>query len=76
MEEKKPPKQVSKFIRYTGIPLQMGLIIYLGNWLGKWIDTTYGNEDGNYAKVITLLAVFLSMYRVIKEVINISKEND
>ncbi len=50
----------------------MGLTIYAGNWLGRWLDTKYNSDK--YESVVTLLAVFLSMYLVISQVIKLSKD--
>ena len=54
----------------------MGLIIYLGNLLGEWLDLLYLNKDQLYTKICTLLAVFGAMLSVIVQVSKISKEND
>ncbi|WP_317162745.1 AtpZ/AtpI family protein [Winogradskyella endarachnes] len=67
-------KGVSKFFRFTSIAFQMGGTIFLGNYLGEWLDTNY-NKDF-WKKTITLFAVFTSMYLVISQVIKVSKEDD
>lgn len=74
MPKKKQP--LNKFVRFTGIALQMGLTIYLGNLLGVYLDEKYLNENEAYTKGITLLAVFVSMFSVIMQVSKISKKND
>lgn len=71
MPNKKPKNQLNKFARFTGVAFQMGATIFAGNWLGKYIDQTC---DTNYENIITLLAVFASMYLVIIQVIKASKE--
>jgi len=71
-EEKKG--QLKNYIKFSGIAIQMLITIYLGNLLGNYIDTKYGYDDF-YSKIITLIAVFLSMYLVIKQVIKISSED-
>lgn len=75
MSQQKSPKEQNQLIKniasFSGVALQMGLTIYLGNLLGTWIDTKYGTtfwEDS-----ITLLAVFLAMAMVIRKAIAISK---
>ncbi|WP_350110522.1 hypothetical protein [Fulvivirga sp.] len=37
----------------------MGVAIYLGNLLGVYLDSLYLNSNGLYAKLITLVAVFV-----------------
>ncbi len=75
MSQQKSPKKDIKLLRnaasLTGIAIQMGATIYLGNRLGVWLDSYYNKtfcED-----TVTLIAVFLSMYLVIKKVIAINK---
>ncbi|WP_408041870.1 AtpZ/AtpI family protein [Tenacibaculum litopenaei] len=75
--DKKPPKsQLNKYIRFSGIALQMGLTIYLGSLLGKWLDTKFPNEGELYTKICTLAAVFGAMYSVIRQVTKLSNDND
>ncbi|WP_431166034.1 AtpZ/AtpI family protein [Tenacibaculum halocynthiae] len=71
-----PKKPLNKYLRFTTIAFQMGLTIYLGNLLGEWLDAKYSNEGGLYAKICTLVAVFLAMFSVIQQVTKISKNND
>ena len=52
----------------------MGATIYLGNLLGNWLDSKYNQTF--WENTITLVAVFLSMYMVIAQVLKLSKEND
>ena len=69
-DQKKP---LNKFARFTGIALQMGVTIYAGNWLGKWLDQKYNTE--NWESIVTLFAVFASMYMVIIQVVKASKNS-
>jgi membrane protein DedA with SNARE-associated domain len=47
----------------------MAVTIYLGNLLGKYVDEIAESGSDIYTKIITLLAVFLSIFVVIREVI-------
>ncbi|RLD82369.1 MAG: hypothetical protein DRJ07_08220 [Bacteroidetes bacterium] len=71
MENKKPKKQLNKYIRLTGIGLQMGITIYLASYLGKWLDVKYPNDNNLYTIVLTLIGVGLSFYSLLKQVKNI-----
>lgn len=73
-KESKASKGPSKFLRFTSVAFQMGGTIFLGNYLGKWLDAKY---DKDYLETtITLISVFASMYLVISQVIKVSKEDD
>ncbi|NRD18503.1 AtpZ/AtpI family protein [Winogradskyella eckloniae] len=52
----------------------MGGTIFLGNYLGEWLDAKYNKAF--WETSISLFAVFASMYLVISQVIKISKEDD
>jgi len=69
------PRDNSKLLRsaasLSSIAIQMGATIYLGNLLGEWLDVKF--EKTYLEDTITLLAVFLSMYLVIKKVMALNK---
>lgn len=67
-------KETVKWLRFTGIAIQMGVLIWLGSLLGKYIDTKTDREDELWNKIITLIAVLLSMFSVIREVIKLGKD--
>jgi membrane protein DedA with SNARE-associated domain len=63
----KGKKEVKYWLSLTGIAVQMGVIIYLGARLGKWLDMKYQNEKNTYTIILTLFAVAISMYLVIQQ---------
>ena len=69
------PRDNSRLIRnaasLSGIAIQMGATIYLGNLLGAWLDVKF--EKTYFEDTVTLIAVFLSMYLIIKKVMNLNK---
>ena len=71
MENKKPKKPLNKYIRLTGIGLQMGITIYLAAYLGKWLDNKYPNENNLNTIIFTLLGVVLSFYSLLKQIKNL-----
>ncbi len=76
MEEKKSKtSQLNTFAKYSGIGIQIGVTIYLGKVLGNWLDVKYHNQDELYTKVVTLVAVFLAIYSVIKQVTGTSSDD-
>ncbi|WP_452230617.1 MULTISPECIES: AtpZ/AtpI family protein [unclassified Lacinutrix] len=64
----------SKFLRFTSTAFQMGGTIWLGNVLGEWLDNKY--QTTYLENSITLLAVFISMYLVISQVLKMSKDKE
>jgi membrane protein DedA with SNARE-associated domain len=66
MKEKNAQKKpLNKAIQLSGAGLQMGFTIYLGFLLGKWLDRKL--ELTFLTETITLLAIFLAMYALIKQ---------
>ncbi|WP_299098118.1 AtpZ/AtpI family protein [uncultured Winogradskyella sp.] len=70
----KPGNRPSKYLRFTSVAFQMGGTIFLGNYLGQWLDAKYDRDF--WETTLTLLSVFASMYLVISQVIKVSKEDD
>jgi len=75
-KNKEPQPQINKYVRFTTIAIQMGLTIYLGSKLGEWLDLKFNNTNQLYYKIVTLLAVFLAMFSVIKQVIDVTNKNN
>ena len=63
--QKEIKKPLNKAMQLSGAGLQMGLTIYLGFLLGKWLDSTF--ETNFLKETITLAAIFLAMYSLIKQ---------
>lgn len=70
-QRKDQKERLRSYARFTGIAFQMGAIIYGGNYLGIWLDSEYNSDK--FEPIITLSAVFASMYIVIVQVIKASK---
>ncbi|TDS18678.1 putative F0F1-ATPase subunit (Ca2+/Mg2+ transporter) [Maribacter caenipelagi] len=75
MEPQKPRNDNSELLRnaasLSGVAIQMGVTIFLGNLLGEWLDQKF--EKTFLEDIFTLLAVFLSIYLVIKKVMALNK---
>ncbi|MFT0713935.1 AtpZ/AtpI family protein [Flagellimonas lutimaris] len=76
MSQQKHPKKYKKTIntaaRLSGSAIQMGIVIYLGVWGGKWLDTHFETEKV-FLPICTILAVAISIYLVIQQ---LKKIND
>jgi hypothetical protein len=74
MTDKNPnPKKTNKWLALINIPIQMGVIVFLSNKLGFWLDENYPNNKILYYKVVTMVGVFLAMYNVYRQVNEINK---
>jgi membrane protein DedA with SNARE-associated domain len=68
---KKPEKQgqFNHFLKYSGLGIQMALTIYVGHWLGQYVDSQTQQPNPFWTQIITLIAVFLAIVSVIRQVI-------
>ncbi|QLG45210.1 AtpZ/AtpI family protein [Costertonia aggregata] len=76
MEQQKPRKPsknngLQTAAKLSGIAIQMGLTIYLGNLLGAWLDEKY--HTSFWENTCTLLAVCISLYSVIVQANRLNK---
>lgn len=76
MAKKDKPNQMPRFARLSGIGLQMGATIYLGAMLGKYLDGKFPNNKNWFTIGLTLFAVALSLYNVLRQVNRINAEDD
>lgn len=62
------------YLRFTAIAMQMGLIIAAGTYGGVWLDEHYSDGGNLYTIILSLTAVFASLYHVYREIIKIDNE--
>lgn len=74
MEQKPNKKTSSKWIALMNIPFQMGVIIFSFTYLGTWLDEKY-TDTSIFTIILSLLAVFIALYNVIRQVKNLNKED-
>lgn len=67
-------KQANKWLVFMNIPFQMGLIIFLGVMIGQWLDEKFKIEGSILTIVFSLLAVFIALYNVIRQVTKMSND--
>jgi len=72
---KKQEKQFNPYIRFSTIAIQMGLTIYLGSKLGEWLDVKFENKNQLYYKIVSLIAIFIAIFSVIKQVTKITNKS-
>lgn len=65
----------NKWLVLINIPIQMGIIIFIFSFFGKWLDENYGNSTNDYTKIVTLVGVFLALYNVIRQVNQLNKND-
>lgn len=67
---------MSKYARFSGLGIQMGIIIGGFAWLGVYLDDKYKTKTPWWTIGLSLFGVFAGLYIMIKEVIKMGKDND
>jgi F0F1-type ATP synthase assembly protein I len=71
-----PKRNFSKFARLSGIGIQMGATIFLGAYLGKYLDERFPSNKKWFTILFTLLAVGISLYNILRQVNKLNNEKD
>ncbi|MCT4562158.1 MAG: AtpZ/AtpI family protein [Crocinitomicaceae bacterium] len=66
----------NKFVRFSGLGMQMAVIIGLFSWLGVYLDRKEDPPGTLYTVIFCLLGVCIGLYLVIREVIKMSKDDE
>lgn len=75
MSNQNPKKKpFNKWISLINIPVQMGIIIFLFAYLGKYLDENHPHPKLYYAKLLVIIGVFIAMYNVYRQVMQINKK--
>ncbi|MFB0924815.1 MAG: AtpZ/AtpI family protein [Vicingaceae bacterium] len=76
-KDKLPKKKSNNTLKsvavFTGIAAQMGVTIFAGAYLGKYLDIEYPSNKKWFTMIFTLLGVGISLYVVLKQ---LNKFND
>jgi ATP synthase protein I len=73
--EEKPQQEPRKVGRFLGLGAQMAAVIGGSVWLGVFLDGKYNKGGQAWTVCLALFGVAVALYQVIREVINMSKDN-
>ncbi|UMB53271.1 AtpZ/AtpI family protein [Lutibacter sp. A64] len=76
MDNPKKKRQLNKYLQLTGVAMQMGVTIYLGVYFGKWLDAYFQTTNKIYTIILTLFALFASIWSVLAQLKNINDKYD
>ena len=72
----KKQKQLNSYIQYSSLVTQMALIIAVGVFFGEHLDKKSPSETPIYTISLSLLAIFLALYYVIKKIISDNEKKE
>lgn len=73
MTDKPTNSTGSSFARFSSVGIQMGIIIALFTWLGTYLDEKYHTKTPWWTIGLSLFGVIAGLTLIIKEVINMNK---
>jgi len=75
MSSQKQKRPLNKYVHFSGVAFQMIVIIVLGTFAGIKLDEVFPNKNQLFTIILSLIAVAISMYYVIKQVSNTSNKS-
>jgi hypothetical protein len=66
----------NKWLALINIPIQIGAIVFVFAWAGKWLDSTYPNPHNLYVKILTVAGVAIAFYNLNRQLKDINKMDD
>ena len=72
--KKKEKNQYLKYVVFSGMAFQMGITIALFTYIGILLDEKFPNDLNIYTVIFSLIGVIGSIYIIVKQVINTSKD--
>lgn len=76
MEDNQQKKKArNKWFALINIPAQMGAIVFLFAYLGRWLDAKYPNPNTIYVKILTLVGVAIAFYNINRQLKEINKSD-
>jgi len=65
---------LKNFIKLSGLGIQIGVIVYIFIYFGKWIDLYLNNNTKTFVAIGAIIGVAVSLYVVLKQLEKIHKE--
>ncbi|WGK65785.1 AtpZ/AtpI family protein [Croceiramulus getboli] len=67
MIPKEPKKQLKNWAIFSGLAIQMGVLVYLAARGGAWLDARYNEGGKAFMVVLILAAVGGSLFLILKQ---------
>lgn len=75
MDNPQKKKSRNKWLALISIPTQMGAIVFLFAYLGRWLDSKYPNPHQVYVKILTIVGVAIAFYNINRQLKEINKSD-
>jgi len=65
-------RQGNKWLALINIPIQMGVIVFVFAYGGKWLDGKYPNPHSLYVKLLTMVGIAIAFYNINRQLKDIN----
>jgi F0F1-type ATP synthase assembly protein I len=69
-------KKANKYVKFSSLGIQMGVIIFLFTYGGMYLDGYFSTKTPWYTVALSLTGVIGSLTLIIREVIKMNKDDD
>jgi uncharacterized membrane protein YfcA len=66
-KEPKPKPKFDAYLKYSGMAFQMGIIILIGTYAGKYLDQYFQTEKPLFTVFLALFSIFVALYTSLKD---------
>lgn len=66
-ETDKIRKGAQNYMKYSGMAIQMGVIILIGTYAGTWLDERFQTSTPWFTVGLALFSIFAALYVVLKD---------
>ncbi len=74
-KSKNKKNQRNRLLALSSLPIQMGITIYLGATLGKYLDQKYLTEKPWFTTSCVFFALIFSLYSLVQQLNRINKDD-
>lgn len=67
--------KVDAYMKYSGMAIQMGMVILIGTLAGQWLDDYFETERPYLTVLLALVSIFAALYLTLKDIINPSDKD-
>lgn len=60
-------KGAQSYMKYSGMAIQMGVIILVGTYFGRWLDERFETQTPWFTVGLALFSIFAALYVSLKD---------
>ena len=75
MEQQNKNETFRKFLRFSGIGIQLGASMYIASLLGEWLDAKFELETKWFSLLFVVIALIAFIYSLVKQLNKLNNDN-